>query len=223
MSDQERNRMAGSRPMARGGICLAAAMAALWLSACGGDDPAASQVSDLRSEVQRLRDDQKRLTQQLTDAHAVIENQRRQLLTLQAVGGSERSQYLVTVDHISLATLTGGYDEDGRPGDDGVVAYLQPQDADGDVIKAGGEIQMQVLDLAAPPDSQLVGEGKWTPAEARKAWYGKLMTNHYTLRCPWKNGRRPAHTSLTVRVVFDDVLTGKRFEVQKLVTVRLSP
>ena len=80
---------------------------------------------------------------------------------------------------IVLDRLSGGYDDDGRPGDDGVVVYVRPVDKVGDALKTAGAIRVQVFDLAEG-EGHLVGDC-FVPAEkAGEIWYGKLLTYHFT-------------------------------------------
>lgn len=189
----------------------------------GCDDPVGQQVRSLRDENRRLSDRLASQAEELTAANATIERQRVQIQSLQALGGPERLKLLGPVAGISLASLSGGYDDDGIPGDDGIVLYLQPRDAEGDILKAAGDIQVRLLDLANPPAQQLINECRWTAGEARSAWYGRLMTRHYTLRCPWGSGGPPRHTSVTARVVFNDLLTGQGFVTVQPIEVKLAP
>src|SRR5207249_3095312 len=144
----------------------------------------------------KLSEQVKKQGEQLTTAAATIERQTEQIQTLQAFGGPKRMPLMGVVTKVTLEDLSGGYDQDNKPGDDGIVAYLQPRDAEGDVVKAAGAIQLQIRDLANPPGAELIQECRWTPEEARKVWYGRFLTSHYTLRCPWGSAGPPRHSNL---------------------------
>lgn len=125
-------------------------------------------------------------------------------------------------EKIVIGDLSGGYDRDEQPGDDGVVVYVKPVDQTGDVIKAAGDIRIQLYDLAEAPARSLVGEYDIPIEESRKLWYGKLWTSHYTIYCPW-TGATPAHSEITVRVTFIDYLTKRVMTAQKPVAIELPP
>lgn len=145
--------------------------------------------------------------------------QQAQIQTLQGIDG-ERLKLIPHADRIEIDSLSGGYGGDLHTGSEGVSIYLRPFDEEGDPTKAAGSVEIQVLDLAAPRDRQLVAECKLDPTALRKTWYSKFMTGHYTLKCPWKAGA-PRHATLTVRVQFTDLLTGRSFELVKQVTIKL--
>jgi hypothetical protein len=144
---------------------------------------------------------------------------RQALLRAQAAAPRDVEKLYYPVE-IRLVRRTGGVNTDGKPGDDAVNVYIQPIDRNGDIVKAAGEIDVQLYDLAEPDDRQLVGEMHVPLDEAGKAWYGQLMTQHFTVVCPWKNGP-PKHGTITVRASFTDYLTGAALHAQTTCEVAL--
>jgi outer membrane murein-binding lipoprotein Lpp len=195
-----------------------ALVAAVLLAGCNGPTTA-ERFRQLDQQVRDLNDQVDKLAKEGAAKDAMIEAQRKQITTLQHLG-EKRLDRLPHVERIELDRLTGGANYDGKPGDDGVTVYLQPIDQDGHVIKAAGEIRIQLFDLANPDGRRLIGEYRLDVDHTREAWQGRLMTYHYTVKCPWRAGP-PAHDEITVRVEFLDYLTGKTFRTQKLVKVRL--
>ena len=145
--------------------------------------------------------------------------QHAQIQTLQGID-PDRMKLIPHADRVEIDTLSGGYGGDARSGSEGVAVYLRTYDDEGDPVKAAGSVEVQVLDLGAPADRQLLAECKLDGAALRKTWYSKFMTGHYTLKCPWKSGA-PQHSALTVRVRFTDLLTGRGFDLVKQVNVKL--
>jgi len=161
------------------------------------------------------------LERELQARDQTLRDQRRQIQTLQGIDGDgERLKLIPHADRIEIDPLSGGYGGDARSGSEGLVVYLQTFDQDGDPIKAAGSVDLEVLDLNAPPDRQLIAECKYDPAALRQTWYSKFLTSHYTLKCPWKSGPPPRAT-LTLRARFVDLVTGKTFELVKQVKVNL--
>jgi hypothetical protein len=119
--------------------------------------------------------------------------------------------------------MSGGYDTDGKPGDDGIVLYVQPYDEDGHVIKAAGSLRVVILDPLCPPNQNVVAEYLFDVPTTRKMWYGRLMTQHFSIRCPWPTGQIPLHSELTAHVAFFDLLTGRTLTVQKAFKIVLPP
>jgi len=132
----------------------------------------------------------------------------RQIDTLKSLG-PDRPFDLFAPVRIEIVRRSGGQDYDGRPGDDGVTLYVRPLDADGDVVKVPGRISVQLLDVSNLERPKVVGVYHFTsPEQLRRTWYGRLGTQHYTLKCPFSDGVVPP-PSLDARVEFTDFLTGK--------------
>jgi len=167
---------------------------------------------------QQLAETQKQLAEQTQ----LLDAQAKRIDTLLALG-SKRLDLLYYPVALEIERLSGGYDEDGQPGDDGVVTYLRPVDQDGHAIKTAGTVQIELFDLASPDGQRLVGKIELDLQESRKLWYGRLWTQHYTVKCPWRGGRPPRHPAVTIRATFTDYLTGKTLEAQQLCEVKLPP
>ena len=99
----------------------------------------------LRGKVARF----KRVVEQ---RDATISRLTRQVETLNSFD-ADRPTDLFAPIKIEIASLSGGSDYDGQPGDDGVTTHLRPRDAYGDVVKVPGRIKIQLLEntkLGAP-------------------------------------------------------------------------
>jgi len=199
-----------------GALIAAGCCAGAFMCGCGNSPPDSrvTQIQKLEDELatdKRLRAQNE---QQLSEQARVIQK-------LQGVDAGKRMQQLVHVDHIEIERLSGGYDDNKDGSDDGVVVYLRLIDDEGDVIKAAGSASLRLLDLTRPDVSQTVGAGQWSAEEMRPLWYGKLMTNHYTLRVPWAGGAKVAPAkSVTVMAQYTDLLTGQMFATQKEVEIK---
>ncbi len=187
---------------------------ALLIWGCDGGG-ANERFRQLDQQVRQLNDQVEKLNKDVVARDAVIEAQKQQIGSLQRLG-DKRLEKLYYVTAIQIDRLSGGANYDDKPGDDGVTVHLSPVDQDGHVIKAAGEIRIQLFDLSNPDGQHLLGEYRLDVDHARKAWYGRLMTNHYTIKCPWRTGP-PAHEEITIRAEFLDYLTGKTFTDQKVI------
>jgi len=180
-----------------------------------------------KTEYQKLKSDRKAALEEVRKVRelnaglqAELVAQRKQIDSLQALGGRERLKRLFRVQRIALGRYTGGVDLDGKEGDDGIKVYLRPIDADGSVIKAAGTVKIQLFDLAIEGKDNLIGRYEWTAEQISKQWSSGFMTYHFSFKCPWK-ASPPAHDEITVRVEFIDYLTGKVLTAQKLCKVNL--
>lgn len=191
----------------------------------GGCVNESNTIRALQERVTALETDRQRCTQALADRDAIIADLRRRVDAGPAFEGIDLDD-LFTVDRIEIVSQTGGADFDGQPGDDGVVVYVQPVDAYGDFLKAAGQFTVELLDLSNPGSPRSLATYVFNKREElAEAWYGGLLTNHYTFRCafpPRLNPRPPRE--VYVRVVMLDWLTGREFAATRTVTLeRIDP
>jgi hypothetical protein len=170
-------------------------------------DRALDEVKKLRAEVGRLRT-------RLADCE-------KQVAALQDLG-DKRPGKLFYVQRVEIGSYTGGVDLDGQDGHDGIKVFLQPIDQHGSPIKAAGEATVQLYDLAAPKEDNLIAEHRLTADELAKKWSSGFLVYHYSFVCRWKP-HPPKHRDVTVRVAFLDYLTGKTFTAQTVCSVDLPP
>lgn len=201
------------RRAAGGALAL---LAALGLTACGE-----TEVVKLRRENDELQSTLKQRDAKLAAQQTAIEEYNRQLAVARSISEEDLKRVFYP-EQIVIDSLTGGYDSDGRPGDDGVTVYLRPVDHEGDVVKVPGDITIQLYDLAAAPNRNFIGEYKVGVDKCRELWHGKFLTNHYTIKCGWPKAP-PEHPEITVRVTFVDYLTKRVLSAQSTCTVKLPP
>lgn len=202
----------GKRRLSPFSLLIAAALAA------GGCDQQGPRADTLHA---RLLDANRQVAdcrQELDDRQREIDRLHRQIADLQQIA-PERMALLFPVVRVELGTGTAGENDGANTGDDGIRIHLRPIDREGSAIKATGRLTVQVYDLAADPNDNLVCERTWQPAELAGKWSTALFGGHYALKLPWK--APPAHEELTVRAEFLEYLTGKRFTTQKVVNVNL--
>jgi len=185
--------------------------AALGLSAVAGcPPPSGPSVVQLQKRLAALEEEAAALRQRVANQQETIDEQARQIVALRRLG-RKRLARLVPVEKIRFGSLSGGYDADRDGNDDGVVLYIQPVDADGDVVKAAGELTVRLFDFSDPARPRLIGQYFFDAAALRKHWYGRFWTHHYTIKCPWREASPPQSREVTVRVEYLDYLTGRLF------------
>ncbi len=190
--------------------------AALTLIGCQSDGRLdyERRISTLQQQIDRQKE-------QIAAQQATIDELQRQLQVARGLSDKDL-QNIYYPERIEILGLSGGENLDGQPGDDGVVVYLRPVDRDGDAIKAAGEVRIRLFDLQAPEGHTLVGEYVFPVEKLRSCWFGKFMTYHYALHCPWQHGP-PAHREITIRATFIDYLTRRAMSAQATCTVALPP
>ena len=129
-------------------------------------------------------------------------------------------QDLYHVVKVQLTRYTGLYDQDKDGQIDQLCVYLRPVDADGDVVKAAGHVTVQLWDLSGQNAGALLSEWQVSSADLRKLWFSSLMTVNYRLRFPLQAQWVDPALSLTVRILFQDYLTGQEHTSQMPVEAR---
>lgn len=194
-------------------------LSALLASAAGCAGGGGGGSIDANRRISQLEETIAKKDNELAAQLSTINELNKQLLAARQIK-PERLDKLFYPERLEFDKLTGGEDYDNQLGDDGVTVYLKPVDRDGDVIKVAGDIRIELFDLAQTGDN-VVGRYEVGVDDVRKLWYGKFMTQHYTIRCPWLKGP-PAHNEITVRATFRDYLTQRVVTAQTVVTVRLA-
>lgn len=175
----------------------------------------------LHDRVNNLEHDLRNCNNQRVAQQATIDELRQQLAVARSINEDDIKR-LFYPERLLIDPLTGGADYDDQPGDDGVTVYLKPIDRYGDVVKVAGDIRIQLFDLAAPADRNLVGEYAIPVDQVGELWHGKLWTGHFTIKCGWLHGP-PEHNEITVRAIFVDYLTKRVVSAQTTCTVDLPP
>jgi hypothetical protein len=196
-------------------------MAALILLG-GCDSVPTSRFNQVQRESLAAQEKAGQLEEQLGIEQRTVRNLQAQLARSRGLT-PETLEQLVTPVRLTLERQSGGYDQDKKPGDDGLVLYVQPIDADGDVIKAAGSLQVVLLNLSEPTNPRVVSTYDFDVPTSRKMWYGRLMTNHFTVRCPWPPDGPPPVDEVTARVEFTDLLTGRVLVAQERYPIRRAP
>ncbi len=179
------------------------------------------QAADSRvTQVQQLQDKVEAQARLLVEKDAQLLATETEIQKLRQLEGDRALDRLVHVAKIELERLSGGYDDDKDGVDEGVVVYLVLKDQDGDTLKAAGNLDVRLVDLAMPEGRQVVGKLALDSQALRSHWFGRFLTSHYTVRIPWSGGlKRAPHKSITVLVRFTDLLSGRVFSTQKDVEV----
>jgi hypothetical protein len=136
------------------------------------------RIASYERQVSTLRDE-------LASARGETDQLRRELVALGKDGRQEASEPLSKVAGIQFnSMMTGGRDSDGQPGHDVITAVLAPHDGDGDLVKLGGELEVEVLDLTRPADQQRIGNWKYSAEQARELWHSGFLASGFQLDLP---------------------------------------
>jgi len=155
------------------------------------------QAGELANAQSKLADQQRELTR----AHRESEELRRQLAQSSSSGIlPEQSDLLVRVSGIKInSMLTAGVDRDEIAGDDALFVQFAPYDADGELVKLPGAIDIAVLDPSVPENERTVATWAFNAEQSREHWTRGLLGTGYQFTLPWPHDP-PRNAELVVHV-----------------------
>ncbi len=112
--------------------------------------------------------------------------------------------------------LTGGLDRDGSKGDELVSAVVVPHDADGELVKLPGRIELTAYDLAQDQEQKLIGRWEYGVEECRGLWHSGFLGSGYLIRVPWTQIPSNSKILLHARLVTPD---GRQFDTSEHVEI----
>ena len=175
----------------------------------GGKGPSWEQIKTLKEE---------RTTLQMQVEQLQGENERLagQVQTLSVLKPDVRLESLPEVGKIEVSKRTGLYDKDKDGKKETLIVYVCPYDKTGDAIKAGGQVQVKLLDLNAKAGRILLGQWEVAGAKLKESWAGTFMTNYYRLTFDVAEVLTGEEEELTVKVGFTDYIGGKVLTAQRV-------
>lgn len=123
----------------------------------------------------------------------------------------------ITLDH----KVTAGYDDDGRPGDDGVRVVVEPRNAEGQIIAAPAKISVVLMDPLLPGESARLGRWDFTADQSAQSYDKTAESEGMHLELPWYQAV-PGHRELHMFVRYHTA-DGRKLDVDHSVTVALRP
>jgi hypothetical protein len=124
------------------------------------------------------------------------------------------------VQTLVLGRQTGGRSNDICPGDDALQVQVEPRDAEGQAIKAPGQLLIHAQEITKEGLKRPLSSWMVPPEALRKSWKNGLLTTGYLLNLPWKVW--PSTEKLRVSAELQ-LLDGRVFAADRDVTVRLTP
>lgn len=214
--------MSGARPWSSCFTSRLRASYALTLLLAGCASRGSTEVleANLRQHQDRLSASERQvstLRHQLASARTEADQLRQELVALGKDGRQEATEPLSRVAGIQFnSMMTGGRDSDGAPGHDVITAVLAPHDKDGDLVKLGGELEIEVLDLTRTGDEQRIGHWKYPAAKARELWHSGFLASGFQFDLPVGAIPKNGEVILHGRLVTPD---GRQFDTTCPVTL----
>lgn len=169
------------------------------------------------SEIDRLKQQNKTLTEQLANAESQADQLKKQVQTLSVVTDDTQPEDIYDLQRIKIWRYTNLYDKDEDGKIESLIVYLQPVDSDGHVIKAAGNTEIQLWDLNKKEAQALLGTWKISSDEIKKLWFATVLASNYRLTFDVSELIDKYEEPLTVKVTFIDLLSGKTFTEQRTI------
>jgi hypothetical protein len=177
------------------------------------------QQTTLADQVDKLKEQNAQLQKQIEQTKSENEELKSQVQVLSGVPEQVKGENLYHLKKIKIGRYTDLYDKDKDGKMERLIVYIQPVDEDGDIIKAAGDVDVQLWNLSKEQDQALLCKGHVKGEELKKLWFAALMT-HYRLEFNVTGKIDKFKDPLTVKVTFTDYLTGKVFKEQKVIEPR---
>ena len=167
-------------------------------------------------QIRTLRRENRQLQNQLQEAESQNQQLKKQVQVLSGLP-EDKFDSLYDLKKIRLTRYTNFYDKDKDGKKEKLIVYLQPVDSEDNKVKAGGTVDVQLWDLSKESDKSLLAEWHVKPDELKKFWFDTFLTTNYRLAFDVNDIVKNFDKPFTVKVTFNDYLSGKVFEEQKII------
>jgi len=197
-------------------LCLLSSVFCLCVVA--GCENANSIKTPLVEQIGNLTEQKTQLENQLEQSRTENKQLTKQMHVLAGLPEQVKGENLYRLGKIVIGRYTGFFDKDNDGEKEKLIVYIQPIDAEGDIIKATGAVDVQLWDLdSSEADQALLGQWHVEPGELKKLWFATLVTINYRLTFGIADKVKSFDEPLTVKVTFTDYLSGKVFKEQKVI------
>jgi len=172
--------------------------------------------SPLLAEIEQLTNEKKQLQKQLNQTKDQNEDLEKRNQVLAGLPEDVKGENLYSIHSIKITKYTNLYDKDKDGKKEKLIVYIQPIDQDGDIIKAAGAVEVQLLDW----DNKNIGQWQVTTRQLKKLWFATVVKTNYRLTFDIAGKLEDPKEPLTVKVAFTDHLTGKVFKEQSEIKPR---
>ncbi|MCX7418589.1 MAG: hypothetical protein NT013_03505 [Planctomycetia bacterium] len=187
-----------------------------------------------RGNVDVLEAQMRRQEDELRTLHAQVEQTRSELIAARRLNESLQKRLVQHASHEETfdlsernfrvkalkinSLLTGGFDRDGKPGDDQITLVFTPNDDQEKPVRLPGTIEVELLDPTQSSDQQSLGKWTFDTNQTAAAWQSILGSSAFRFELPWQT--QPQGEDLEVQVRFHSS-HGDQFEASSPVKINL--
>lgn len=193
-------------------VCtLLTAHCPLFFAGCRSNNRYDLIEAELRTRERELSDTRAQLDQARNLNRAYEAGQQRGAPA--PVGGG----VFLPVKEIAIGRGTGGLDEDGAPGDEGLLVVIVPKDEDGSAVKVPARALVAAWEITPAGLKNPIGSWNVTADKLRGTWKSGLISTGYFVALPWQTFPSSDRVRVAVRLITTD---GRAYEADRDVTVR---
>jgi hypothetical protein len=169
--------------------------------------------AELRTRERELADARVQLEQAKNLNRAYVQQQQPQATPVSAT-----APVYVPVKEIALARGTGGVDDDGVIGDEGLLVVVSPKDEDGAAVKVPARVDIAAWEITSAGLKNPIGTWSLAPEKVRPTWKNGFISTGYFVSVPWQTYPSSEKVRVAVRLT---TLDGRAFESDKDITVKV--
>jgi hypothetical protein len=124
------------------------------------------------------------------------------------------------VRKITIGRGTSGFDNDRVPGDEGINVWIEPRDAGDRVVKAPGNLQLAILEIAPTGEKYILGTWDICSEKLQPMWKQGLLSVGYMAPLTWTTPPRFENIRVVARFCLPD---GRTLEADRDLKIRLLP
>jgi hypothetical protein len=167
--------------------------------------------AELRTRERELSDTRAALDQSRNLLRAYEASQARRAVV--PTGGGP----FLPVSKVEIGRGTGGVDEDGAPGDEGLMVVIVPRDEDGSAVKVPGRALVAAWEITPAGLKNPIGSWDISSDALRRTWKSGFISTGYFVALPWQTLPSTDRVRVAVRLVTTD---GRAYEADRDVSVR---
>ncbi len=201
-------------------VSLALLLLCSWALITAGCEETGGQKPSLNERLYLLEQEKTQLARQVEQSETEKEQLKKQIQVLSDLQPQVEPEDIYNLQRIKITRYTNFYDKDKDGKKEKLIVYIKPLDANGDIIKAAGAVDVQLWDLNKAEGEALLGQWHVKPDELKKLWFATILIINYRLTFDVTGIVDKFDEPLTVKVTFTDYLSGKVFKEQRVIKPR---
>jgi outer membrane murein-binding lipoprotein Lpp len=179
-----------------------------------------AKLREQEDQIRSLHAQVRQVNSELTAARHLNESLKQQVVRPASLDQSfDLDELHFRVAGLKINTLlTGGFDRDGRSGDDQITLFFTAVDDQERTVHVPGRVECELLDPAQPADQQRLGLWTFDSKQTHAAWVKTLGSFGYRIELPWQTPPQSRNLTLHVRL---HSANGSRFETSTPIQIVL--